>query len=118
MADFIFIVERIIALYKKIRGFVNSLAFIKEKYPVYGEKLPFQLYALWLLQSKVTDKEFLVMMKTKVDELEYLQTNTTPQKLQELIKEVDPSQSPITASFVNEMERILPLEWKLGKLSI
>ena len=57
-----------------------------------------------------------MIIKTKIDELEYLQTNSTPHKLQELTKKVDPSQLPMTASFVNEMERILPFKMKVRQV--
>ena len=57
-----------------------------------------------------------MIIKTKVDEFEYLQTNITPQKLQELTKEVDPSQPPMTAFFVNEMERILLFRVKVRQV--
>ena len=57
-----------------------------------------------------------MIIKTKIDELEYLQTNSFPQKLQELTEKVDPSQLPMTAFFVNEMEKFLPFRVKVRQV--
>jgi hypothetical protein len=89
-----------------------SLDYIRANYPIYGEKFPFQLYALRNLRGETTDEEFLLMMTQKVDELKYLEEDVTPEKKSEILEEQDPSQPALSSEYVQEMERVLPFRVK------